>query len=792
MSEQPKKVVKVDGTWVRKEDRSEMGESYGLVIGIGNYLQGDVHLETAVSDAKSVVKNLRESYGFEKFVELYDKDVTARNLKLGIYKLREVVTPQDSVLIYFSGLGSAFGSTSALGYWVPVDAKPGEWHKCLEIMTLRGLLRHEFFPARHVLVISDARFCDGSLQPAARAPKATPQAIQAAIRTPSREFLLSGTEAPVPHETGRHSVFASYFLSLLRRPPREIFTVAELFARIKGRVGELNPPANGVHQSPVHGILLNAGHEEGGAFVFAQRTEEPVQKKKPSPAELSASMKFEYRRKELERKAQERQSTFQKEKRISSAKKAFGSARKVDEMDGVTPKEKIDVWMEYIREFPEASEQLVYAKSRVDQLGKKLAGKPEAAPTSPPKAAKPEPEKEKDQNKANVFVQQYFSEGSKRFDQGDYPKAIEYFAQLLILDPRNVDAYNMRGLALMESGEYEKAVVDYTHALEIDPNSSDAYYNRGNAHLREKRYDYAIDDVSKAIRLKPNDADAYYLRGAAYDARKEYPQAIEDFSAAIKLNPEDGSYYYNRGLAYLDSGQHEKAVQDMNAAIKLGQSDTIVYFNRGVALLKTRHLDEAIADLSRVIKAEPDNLEARGHRAYTALLKKQYDHAIEDYTRLIADNPNEPDFYYKRGIAYFQKGDTDLAIADFNTVREFHPRNAEFYVYLGDAYSRKGNYRQAIPYYTQALEIEPGLFDAWLKRGVAYCELVEHQSALDDFDRAIRLNPKDPRVYNYRAQANFHKGAYGNAWKDVDLCRDLGGTPDAQLLSQLKKNTGRD
>ncbi|MBM4048650.1 MAG: WD40 repeat domain-containing protein, partial [Planctomycetes bacterium] len=72
--------------------------------------------------------------------------------------------------------------------------------------------------------------------------------------------------------TSSHSIFARYFLKALEDPPARVFVPSDIFPRIRDNTA-LNAPEveRGKPQTPILGVLKEAGHEVGGEFVFFYR-----------------------------------------------------------------------------------------------------------------------------------------------------------------------------------------------------------------------------------------------------------------------------------------------------------------------------------------------------------------------------------------------------------------------------------------------------------------------------------------------------------------------------------------
>ena len=356
--------VVVDGTWVQQSDLANIGDYYALIIGIDQYAPAEWKLRCAVNDAKAVARVLREDYGFREIVELYDKEATVYRIKAELMKLRERVAEKDSVLIYYAGHGTLDRDT---GYWIPVDGRPGEQWTYLEHILIRNYVRKRQLPARHVLVVTDSCYA-GALFRSARLPaKATPTYVREALRTPSRQCLASGGLYPVPAgPTGGHSVFAEYFLKLLKNPPRDAFVPSDIMPKLKANVSHNAPPVRGQPQVPILGDLTQSGGEVGGEFVFLFRRTAPEPVEVAKVPDLSA---WEREQTELKRRRQEyeRRKAAQEAQRrlLEAAKKAYGVAKQCDEAAFHGPKEKATKWQDYLRHFESSGYEVAYAKERL-------------------------------------------------------------------------------------------------------------------------------------------------------------------------------------------------------------------------------------------------------------------------------------------------------------------------------------------------------------------------------------------------------------------------------------------
>lgn len=164
--------------------------------------------------------------------------------------------------------------------------------------------------------------------------------------------------------------------------------------------------------------------------------------------------------------------------------------------------------------------------------------------------------------------------------EGTSELAIATLREATELDPRNVDAWDRLGLALMSRGAHEESEQAFQRALDLAPESaavnldysylllnldrpedavvaltralSDLTYrnparilnNLGYAEFIVGQYDSAVAHLSEAVARSANYCDAWYNLGLAQEATGSNEAAIESFDRVVMLCPQqaDGSY----------------------------------------------------------------------------------------------------------------------------------------------------------------------------------------------------------------------------------------------------------
>ena len=93
------------------------------------------------------------------------------------------------------------------------------------------------------------------------------------------------------------------------------------------------------------------------------------------------------------------------------------------------------------------------------------------------------------------------------------PANIASLTEVVQRNPRDPQAYNMRGSVFGQAGRFSEALADFDQAIAIDPTYSQAYANRGLVYRDTGKLDLALADYDKALSLDANYEAAYLGRG---------------------------------------------------------------------------------------------------------------------------------------------------------------------------------------------------------------------------------------------------------------------------------------
>ncbi|WP_317898666.1 tetratricopeptide repeat protein [Aurantibacillus circumpalustris] len=118
------------------------------------------------------------------------------------------------------------------------------------------------------------------------------------------------------------------------------------------------------------------------------------------------------------------------------------------------------------------------------------------------------------------------------------PLAIEYYNNVLRVDPTNPTANYAKAKLLQDLGKIDEAIKLYEAILTTNKTCENCYYNLGAIYLEIKKDPKkALEEFTKAIEINPNYVEAYFARGYTYSKLKDKESAKADYAMCLKIQP---------------------------------------------------------------------------------------------------------------------------------------------------------------------------------------------------------------------------------------------------------------
>ena len=255
----PEQTKDISGFNTNHKATPPKGKNYLFAIAIDTYDEenGIPKLSNCVKDAKDFIKVLKRRFGFleEHMFTIFDQEATLENINTQLDKLTSRVTPEDKIIVYFSGHGF-YKKHLKEGYLIPVDGRKGASWGYLSNANFLTYIRS--INSFHTFLIIDSCF-SGSLF----ATKSLDYTYSdRSFMFPSRWGLAAGRIEKVSDGFhGENSPFAKSIITYLDKTQEAKIPVSDLIQYVK------RTTARNAKQTPIGGQLFNVGDMDG-EFVF--------------------------------------------------------------------------------------------------------------------------------------------------------------------------------------------------------------------------------------------------------------------------------------------------------------------------------------------------------------------------------------------------------------------------------------------------------------------------------------------------------------------------------------------
>lgn len=172
---------------------------------------------------------------------------------------------------------------------------------------------------------------------------------------------------------------------------------------------------------------------------------------------------------------------------------------------------------------------------------------------------------------AQRSAEDYYNDGMKYAQRGNYKEAIGYFDMAIRLKADDYFSMFNRGIAKSKLGNYTEALADFKLVLTFKPDYVKAYNAIGSCYKRLTHYDTAVNYYSNALEFEASNSEALYHRAHMYESMNMFDSAASDFLELVEMGVDVG----DKGKYYSDTAKNRPK---LNTITKLTQTSTDVTY----------------------------------------------------------------------------------------------------------------------------------------------------------------------------------------------------------------------
>ncbi len=146
-------------------------------------------------------------------------------------------------------------------------------------------------------------------------------------------------------------------------------------------------------------------------------------------------------------------------------------------------------------------------------------------------------------------------------------EALAQYLTLLKIDGYKLEVSMEIGIIYYENRQYETAIEYFNEVLDIQPNNLDALKYKAFCFVNIGNFNESISFMNIVHKKYPDDSLLNYNLGKAYRGRKDYKSAIKYYSVSYKDKEYSVKSLYEMGLCYIKLENIESAIKILEKAI---------------------------------------------------------------------------------------------------------------------------------------------------------------------------------------------------------------------------------
>ena len=169
--------------------------------------------------------------------------------------------------------------------------------------------------------------------------------------------------------------------------------------------------------------------------------------------------------------------------------------------------------------------------------------------------------------------------------------------------PNSMDL-SRSGVAAYAKGDVAGSIEQFTDAVEADPKNAQALNNLGQALVRAGRAREAITYFDQAIAVTGTVWTYHFNRAKAYGELQDWSRAVGGYREAAGLFPQDYATAFNLARALQASGDLNGAIDEFQRAINLGPGEPDFPLALAYALESARRPGDAVSAYRRFLELQ--------------------------------------------------------------------------------------------------------------------------------------------------------------------------------------------
>ncbi len=282
-------------------------------------------------------------------------------------------------------------------------------------------------------------------------------------------------------------------------------------------------------------------------------------------------------------------------------------------------------------------------------------------------------------NRARKLLEQ----GLQSHRAGDLGAAEKAYLRAAEADPRNPDAFNLRGVVALSMGQPPLAVTLFRKATALQPDTHGFWANLGNAWFEAGDYLESATAYRRASGLAPANPDYAIGIANAQAAGGQTGEAKKLFLTITEQCPDRAAAWFGLGKIAHNDGDAPLALDCYQRALRADPNHGNAHMNRGAVLQSLQRFDEAEQSFRQALACGAQRETAYINLVSLLTLQGRFDESEQLARAALTELPRSAELHRLLAAACVQQGELDAALVPAKQAASLAPDNAQVQMALG-------------------------------------------------------------------------------------------------------------
>jgi tetratricopeptide (TPR) repeat protein len=337
------------------------------------------------------------------------------------------------------------------------------------------------------------------------------------------------------------------------------------------------------------------------------------------------------------------------------------------------------------------------------------------------------------------------------------------------LDPNGrKQNYFQNGQRYFEKGQYSEASIEFNNAIKIDPSYADAHYQLAESYLNLQQQGRAYQEFARTVELRPDDYQSRIAMANLLILGHDFSHAQEQADVLLKNRPTDPAVHALDSSLLAAEGHIPGAIGEIQKAIALAPTRWESYLSLAFLQLKNNQPDAAEASFRKVIELNPKAMQPHLLLGTFYQSHGRPGDAEEQFRAAMSLDPKAVAPREAIAALYLSEGRKADAEQVLEQAQRDLPRNPDSYLALSNFYFSTGDLEKAVAQYRTIYQLRPNDLQVKKKYIQLLIQAKRDEEARSLINEILKSTPMDDDALVFRSQLQIDSGDITNAAQTLE------------------------